>query len=137
MITKLNIFEEIPFLWNSIPCKRKCFKSITVWCNNSRSTGAMMRFLEGFKEWYYFWFHEIVQISKDWSEKNETDVFAYSSWAIILIIINECPSVSCPVTSQKPHNQFWWYFAWCLGMFWGWFMESFMKFHSQTKDFYL
>ena len=47
----------------------------------------------------------------------------------ILIIINECPCVLCAVTSLKLNHQFWWNFAWCLGMFWSGFMPSFSSYY--------
>ena len=47
----------------------------------------------------------------------------------ILIIINECPSVSCHLITQKPDHQFWWNFACSLGICRPRFMYSFSSYY--------
>ena len=59
----------------------------------------------------------------------ETGVKKLDKMQVILIIINECPSVYGNTISLKPDHQFWWNLAWSSPIFQPWFVESFISFH--------
>ena len=50
---------------------------------------------------------------------------------------NEFPSVSCDLISQELVQQFWYNFAWCLGMYWGKGCAKFQKIPFTNKNFSL
>ena len=52
----------------------------------------------------------------------------------ILIIIDECPSVSCNAISPKPDHQFWWNFPRFTISIWVSFMQCYIKTGGQVSE---